>query len=156
VDEAAPETPRIFVPPPLIFLAPLVLALVVDHRRPWPFLPDALGRVLGIVLGAAGLLLAAPAIASFRRARTHPEPWRPSTALVTTGIYRFTRNPIYLGMALVALGVAFFANSAWALLALPLAMLAIRWGVIAREEAYLTRRFGGEYLAYKARVRRWI
>jgi protein-S-isoprenylcysteine O-methyltransferase Ste14 len=84
------------------------------------------------------------------------EPWKPTTAIVTTGPYRFTRNPAYLGMALVYVGIALLAEALWVLVPLPFVLAIIDRAVIAREERYLQRKFGHEYLDYKATVRRWI
>ena len=150
------ETAGVIAPPPLLFVVPLTLALVVEHFRPWPFLPQTLARVLGAALVLAGSGLALPAVFAFRRAGTHAEPWKPTTAFVVRGPYRFTRNPMYVGMVLVNIGIAALANSLWPLLVLPVSVALVRWGVIAREERYLERKFGAEYRAYKERVRRWL
>ena len=80
----------------------------------------------------------------------------PSTTVVTTGLYRLSRNPIYLGLAALYLGLAFAANSGWAVILLLPILAVMRYGVIAREERYLEAKFGDDYRAYKARVRRWL
>jgi len=152
----APDSPGVVVPPPLIYATAIVLGLLL--RRVWPmrFLPDHLAALLGpaVVVAAVGLVLAA--IGLFRRAGTRPEPWRPTTAIVVSGPYRFTRNPMYVAMALVVIGAGVWANTLWPLLLLPAVLPAIDRGVIAREERYLERKFGEEYRAYKSRVRRWL
>ena len=118
--------------------------------------PRGLRFGAGAVLAAAAVGLAAAALWRFRRAGTAAEPWRPSTALVTGGVYRFTRNPMYLAMALLYLGLALAVDSGVALvLFLPLLAL-VQAGVISREERYLEGRFGDEYRRYRAAVRRWI
>ena len=104
--------------------------------------------------GAAALL--AGALAGLRRAGTNVEPWLPSTALVTTGVYRFTRNPIYLAMTLLYLAVALAADSLLALLLLVPLLGIVRHGVIGREEHYLDAKFGESYRDYRAAVRRWF
>ena len=96
------------------------------------------------------------ALGRFRRAGTAVEPWRTSTALVTNGVYRFTRNPMYLAMALLYLGAALAADSVLALVLLPPLLVLVRVGVISREERYLERRFGDEYRRYRSSVRRWL
>ena len=149
------DTAHVVAPPPLIFALPLVAGLVLHHFRPQTVLPPAWSHLLGpllLVLGFLGL----PAVLAFRRAGTHPEPWKPTTALVVTGPYRFSRNPMYVGMTLFYLGISLWVNSLWPLLLLPLVLVVVRRGVIAREEAYLERRFGDEYRNYRARVRRWL
>jgi protein-S-isoprenylcysteine O-methyltransferase Ste14 len=98
----------------------------------------------------------AAALGRFRRAGTPVETYRPTTALVTEGIYRRTRNPMYVALTLLYAGIGFAANSLWTLGFLPPLLLVMRYGVIAREERYLTRRFGTRYLDYQGSVRRWL
>jgi hypothetical protein len=119
-------------------------------------LPDGVRWALAAVLIAAAAALFAAALGRFRRAGTHVEPWRPSTALVTDGVYGRTRNPIYLGMTLAFLALALAADSAIALLALVPLLLVIQFGVIAREERYLAVKFGDAYARYASSVRRWL
>ncbi len=103
-----------------------------------------------------GLALTGAAIRDFTSAGTPVPTYKPTSALVTTGIHGWTRNPIYLGMFLTYAGIGLAARSPWILiLTLPLA-ITIRYGVVAREEAYLERRFGDAYRQYTARVRRWL
>jgi protein-S-isoprenylcysteine O-methyltransferase Ste14 len=112
------------------------------------------------VLGAAGLglsvALAAPSLGLFVRARTSPIPVKPATALVTSGPYRFTRNPMYLGMAFAYAGLALWSGVFSALLILPLVVVVVDRYVIPREERYLERAFGDHYRQYKVHVRRWL
>jgi len=96
------------------------------------------------------------AIVTITRAGSNVPTNRPTTAIVETGPYRFTRNPIYLGMVLGLIGLAIAFNSLWLLLTLVPFALAICFGVVAREEAYLERKFGDVYRRYRARVRRWL
>lgn len=154
----AQDSAGVKVPPPLIFLG--ILAVLVGFDRlalggSLPFAPIWRHLLGGLCLiGAAALLLAA--IGLFRRAGTRPEPWQPSTAIVVTGIYGFTRNPMYLGMALAYAGLALLFDSPLALFGLPLVVVIIDRAVIAREERYLDAKFGDAYRAYCARVRRWL
>jgi protein-S-isoprenylcysteine O-methyltransferase Ste14 len=145
--------------PPILFLAALLLGLVLDRLLPWPFTVPGTGLVRWIAAGAlilVGLALATAGIRNFSRATTPVPTNQPTRVLVSTGIHAWTRNPNYLGLFLVYGGVGVAARSPWALiLALPLAVT-IRYGVVAREEAYLQRRFGDAYRDYKARVRRWL
>jgi protein-S-isoprenylcysteine O-methyltransferase Ste14 len=114
-------------------------------------------RVAGAVVGACGfLLLDTSAMARFRRAHNNPTPWTPITSLVVDGPYRYTRNPMYLGMAALFVSIAFALGKLWALALLPVVLIVIDRYAIAREERYMERRFGAEYLDYKAGVRRWI
>jgi protein-S-isoprenylcysteine O-methyltransferase Ste14 len=150
-----PRTSGVIAPPPLIFGVPLVAGLLLDRWHPLPFLAPAIASWIGIPLVLL-CLIGFPAVLAFRRAETSPNPWRPTTALVTSGPYRFTRNPMYLGMALLYLGGICWGNSLWPLFALPIVLWVMQVGVIAREEAYLESLFGEEYRAYRSRVRRWI
>jgi protein-S-isoprenylcysteine O-methyltransferase Ste14 len=152
-------TAGVIARPPLLFVAALLLGVVSDRLLPLPFaLPEA-GLVRWMIAGSlifAGVGLAAAGIRNFSRAATPVPTNEPTRALVTTGIHGWTRNPIYLGMFLIYAGVGIAARSPWVLiLMLPLA-ITIRYGVVAREEAYLERRFGNAYRDYKARVRRWL
>lgn len=150
--------PGVIAPPPLIYFGFLFLGwglgqLVGDH---------ALGlalewrRGVAVVLIIGGLMLDGMAAGTFRRFGTAPEPWKPSTALVESGPYRFSRNPIYVGFAVTYAGLAVAMDSLWALaLLVPCLVVVDRW-VILREERYLESRFGQPYRDYKARVRRWL
>jgi protein-S-isoprenylcysteine O-methyltransferase Ste14 len=147
------------VRPPFLFAACLTLGLVLDHVLPLPvFLPQtALVRWTAggglILLGAA---VAAAGVSNFSRAATGVRAKQPVLALVTTGIHGWSRNPIYFGMFVLYAGIGLAACSSWVLIMmLPLA-ITMRYTVIAREEAYLERRFGDAYRDYKARVRRWV
>ncbi len=153
--EARGETAGVLAPPPLIYLVPLAVGVLLHRWRAVPLLTPTTALVLGIacILPA---LVALPALMAFRRAGTRAEPWRPTTALVTTGPYRFSRNPMYVGFTLLYLGIGFLTNSLWPLLLLPLVLVVMHFGVIVREEAYLERLFGEEYRAYRRRVRRWL
>jgi protein-S-isoprenylcysteine O-methyltransferase Ste14 len=153
------ETAGVIARPPLLFLAALLLGLASDSQLPSPFAVPEGDWSHGIIAGALiviGLTLAAMGIRNFLRSATPVPTNQPTRALVTTGIHGWTRNPIYLGMFLIYGGVGVAARSPWTLiLTLPLA-LTIRYGVVAREEAYLERRFGDTYRDYKGRVRRWL
>ena len=145
--------------PPLLFLAALLIGFVLDRLMRLPFQVPGIDLVHWIIGGSLiliGLALAAAGIRNFSRAGTPVRSIKPTRALVTTGIHGWTRNPIYLGIFLLYGGIGVAAQSPWALiLTLPLA-ITIRYGVVAREEAYLERRFGDAYRDYKARVRRWL
>ena len=161
--ETAPAAPadhagiRIF--PPGVYLLAIGLGWLL-HRF-WPLrlfpLDWALLRwVAGAAIFVVGVLLASWADLVFHRAGTTPIPFRPTTALAFGGPYRFTRNPMYLGLAIVQVAAAVLADSVWILALLPLSVWVIRRAVIDKEEAYLTRRFGEPYREYQTRVRRWL
>jgi protein-S-isoprenylcysteine O-methyltransferase Ste14 len=152
-------TAGVIVRPGPLFIAALLLGLAADRLLPRPFAvlgTDLIRWMAGGSVNLVGLALAAAGIRSFSRAATPVRSKEPTRALVTTGIYGWTRNPIHLGMFLVYGGIGIAAPSPWALiLTLPVA-ITLRYGVVAREEAYLERRFGAAYRDYKARVRRWL
>jgi len=162
MSEPSPELEKgnagVIVPPPLVYLGTLVLALGLDYAvaGPGPGLPGTARIVAGIALLLAGTAIPLSAIFRFRAAGTEVRPWMPSTALVTTGIYHYTRNPMYIGMSLIYAGIALLADSLIALAVLVPLLVAITYGVIMREERYLEVTFGEEYRRYKGRVRRWV
>ena len=148
---------RIF--PPLIYLSGLLLGFLLLWRVPLPIVTAVLVgplRLLGAFCLVAGLALVLWARATFRRAGTTTHPAGPTTTLAVAGPYRFTRNPMYLGLVFVLAGLALLANALWPLILLPVVIVIVRRAVIDREERYLTAKFGAEYLLYKARVRRWL
>jgi protein-S-isoprenylcysteine O-methyltransferase Ste14 len=150
---------RVIVRPPFLYLACVIVGLALDRVLPLPLtLPEsalirwAVGG--GLILIGAGILGAG--IGNFSRAATPVPSTRPVRALVTSGIHGWSRNPIYVGMFLLYAGIGIAARSPWILIfTLPIA-ITIRYGVVAREEAYLERRFGDAYRDYKSRVRRWL
>lgn len=143
--------------PPIAWAIAFAAGLGIDWLYPLPFVPPSIPRVwIGGAVFAIGLALGIWAVATFRRGGTNVQTHQPTTAIVANGPYRFTRNPIYLGMFLGQTGFAIGFNSAWLLITLVAFYFVLRYGVIAREEAYLERKFGGVYLDYKSRVRRWL
>ncbi len=148
-----------FLWPPTIYGSAALLALAAGWFAPLPFVPAWLAGSAfwtGVALVALGAGLALAAEIGFLFAGTATLPISPTTAIVETGVYRFTRNPMYLGMTLALVGAAPALDSAWFALATPLAVWAVTKLAIEREEAYLERKFGETYLAYKRRVRRWF
>ncbi len=150
------DNPNVIAPPPLIFLIGLLTGGFLSWFFPVEILPRTLAIIAGITLAVAGLTIILTAVVQMRWAKTNVEPWKPTTAILDDGLYAISRNPIYLAMALIYLGIALLFNSFWFLPPLVLVLLTIHFGVILREEKYLTRKFGSEYLNYKTSVRRWI
>jgi len=147
------------VKPPLLFIAALGLGALLTLFFPiGPGLaqPNALGLVVGIVFVLLGFALAVFSASAFRRAGTNVVPGQPATALVTTGPYHVTRNPIYIGLVLVYFGLSIILTSVWVLFLLIPALMILQRGVVEKEEAYLERKFGDAYRRYKARVPRWL
>jgi protein-S-isoprenylcysteine O-methyltransferase Ste14 len=143
--------------PPIAWALAFVAGLGIDWLYPVRFIPASVpGAWVGGVIFAAGFALAIWAIATIHKAGTRVETNKPTTTIVAHGPYRATRNPIYIGMLLGQTGLAIGLDSVWLLAMLVPFYLVIRYGVIAREETYLERRFGNVYLSYKTRTRRWL
>lgn len=159
--EPQKDIPHVLAPPPLIFGVPLVLGLIfhefvgdIEIKQIWlPWAVRAFGGASFVVLGAVFIALA---LLRFRAADTPPEPWEETTALVTDGIYRVTRNPMYVGMALMFFGITVIAGSVVMLVLLIPTVIVVDRYVIDREEAYLTRKFGEPYEELLRTSRRWL
>lgn len=158
-----PDASSRFIWPPVIYATAFCLAALLAWRAPLNFVPDGVPVILrwmtvgaGVCFGLAGFAMALQAEWGFMKAGTATLPTRPTSAIVTSGAYRFTRNPMYLGMSLALAGCALVFRDLWFLLALPIAMFAVTKLAIEPEEAYLERKFGNPYRDYKTRVRRWI
>ncbi len=154
--DSASDNAGVRVPPPLIFLGFLVLGLWYDS--PWfeGRMADLGVTAAGGVVAALGLALMLTSIRRFKKVGSSVEPWKPTTTIITTGVYGYSRNPIYLGLALAHGGLAICGGSMAALATVVLSVLVTQTYVIAREERYLEAKFGSVYSDYKKRVRRWI
>ncbi|MBB3020062.1 protein-S-isoprenylcysteine O-methyltransferase Ste14 [Microvirga lupini] len=151
------DTAHVMIRPPLAWGLAVVAGFGLDRLMPLPFLPvDWPAGWLGALVFVPALALVAWAIAAMTGAGSNVPTNLPTTTIVESGPYRFTRNPIYLGMflGLIGLGIAF--NTLWLPLMLVPFALVIRYGVVAREETYLDRKFGDVYRVYRSRVRRWL
>ena len=150
------DTPGVIAPPPLIYLAALVIGVALHYRAPTPFIPSGFAYGLGAVLILIGGWIVISGRQVMLKAGTAISPTVPTSALVTMGPFRFTRNPLYVGVTLCYVGIALAFQSLWALALLVVVLAVMHRGVIEREERYLERKFGADYLRYKERVRRWI
>lgn len=151
-----PDRAGVVLPPPLIFLGSMLIGWLIHRQWPIRLVPHVLSPWLGIALTASSVILVALSFREFRRAKTSPRPEKPTTAIIREGPYGYTRNPLYVAMSLLHLGVSLWVNSLFMLLMLLPALAVISRGVIDREERYLEKKFGKEYLDYKASVRRWV
>ena len=142
--------------PPFIYLGAIALGLALHVLWPVPLVAPFLGTPIGVVLTVVAIALFVLAVRAFRIAGTPIPGNRPTTAIVHTGPYRFSRNPIYLAFSLFQLGLAFWINSLGLLITLIPAVALMSLVVIPREERYLEARFPSEYVPYKASVRRWL
>jgi len=144
------------ITPPFIYAGALAAGLLANWLFWISFLLRRLARALGPLLIIGGFVVGFLGFREMSRAGTNVDPYRPATAVVTGGPYRFTRNPMYVGFTLMYLAISALANALVPVLLLPAVQQLMRRGVIEREERYLERKFGDEYLQYKGRVRHWI
>jgi protein-S-isoprenylcysteine O-methyltransferase Ste14 len=148
--------PGVRFPPPFLYALAVAGGLLLNRWWPlaigWPTVATS----IGVALGAAGFVLMFGGIGAFWRSRTSIIPVRPASTLVVAGPYRFTRNPMYVGLAAVTVALGLILDTWWPILLLPSALFLVQRLVIAREERYLLRRFPGQYEAYMRRVRRWL
>ncbi len=142
--------------PPIIYLIGLLVGLLIDYFYPIGFLPESVSVWFGVLLTPVAIPIALFAVLALKRVETPIDVRRPTTAIVTDGIYRLSRNPMYVSLAVVYFGIACWVNSLWVLLFIVPVLIVVDRGVIKREEQYLEHKFGGEYLRYKSEVRRWI
>jgi protein-S-isoprenylcysteine O-methyltransferase Ste14 len=152
------DSANVRFPPPFLYAAAVLGGYVLDRWRPLPIVSGGSGalEIVALVICVLGLAVVASAIQRFRHYKTSLVPIVPSTALAKDGPYRFTRNPMYLGLLILSCGLALAMNSVWTLVLLVPAVVAMNVLVIAREERYLERKFGAEYVEYKQQVRRWV
>lgn len=150
-----PATARV-VPPPVLFGLALVIGLGAQWAWPWPLPRPGLVRAAGALLALAGLAISTWVTLCFSRAATPVSPLRPSRHLVVDGPYRFSRNPDYLGQALLYTGIALLFDAGWVLAGLVPAWLLVQLAVVPREERYLQASFGEAFERYCRRVRRWL
>jgi protein-S-isoprenylcysteine O-methyltransferase Ste14 len=144
------------VHPPIVALMFIVLAYFLGRFVPIPFPVPPILRYMGLAMTFLGFLLGIGALMEFRKARTTLDPHGSARQLVTSGIYRFTRNPIYLGFLLMVIGLPLNSGLYWGLVMAPFYVLTMNRLIIQREEAYLERKFGKAYTGYRSHVRRWL
>jgi protein-S-isoprenylcysteine O-methyltransferase Ste14 len=146
------------IPPPVVYLVAAVAGGLVDrYLLSVPLVLSGGVRVVAAAVAAAfGIGLMGAAIGLFRRTEQDPKPWEPTPEIISTGVYRFTRNPMYVGMALLQGGIGLALASAWIIALVPVVLAVVYVTAVRHEEAYLEEKFGAIYLKYKSLVRRWI
>ena len=142
--------------PPIVALMFILIAYALGRFIPLSFAVPALLRYAGLALSFAGFVLGVGAFIEFRKAHTTLDPHGSAKQLVTSGIYRFTRNPIYLGFLLMVIGLPLNSGLYWGIVLGPFYLLVMNRLIIRHEEAYLERKFGNTYNSYLSRVRRWV
>jgi protein-S-isoprenylcysteine O-methyltransferase Ste14 len=156
--DSSRDKPNVVIFPPLIPLSVLVAGIILNFLMPLGLLAHVLfpGRiVVGAIAFIAGLGMVIGANRIFRRIGTNTRPSLPTLAIATTGIFRWTRNPMYVGGSLALLGVAIGFALDWVILLLVASLPLIHYGIILREERYLERKFGDEYRRYQTKVPRY-
>lgn len=148
--------PNIKIPPPFLALIHVVAASVLTRLLPLPFVVPPALQIVGFVLVVFGFLLGVGALIAFWRAGTTLNPRGRAAELVTSGIYGFTRNPVYLGFLFIVIGLSLDSGSYWGILLAPIFIILFNQLVIRHEEQYLAHRFGEQFISYKAKVRRWL
>jgi protein-S-isoprenylcysteine O-methyltransferase Ste14 len=150
------DHPQAKIDAPILLAIAIVLTIILQWLIPLPFLPALSGRIIGALLFVGGFALGFPALRGMLREKTSPNPHRPTTTLLRDASYRFTRNPMYMGMLLSYSGLFIFFQNPWFLLFLPFLVWSFNLWVIIPEEKYLEEKFGSDYLDFKSHVRRWI
>ena len=152
----ATDSARVIAPAPVLYAVAFLVGLVAEFVLPTAPLP----RVVELWLGAVIILISIPivvsAVRALARGRTAFDASKPTTRIVTDGAFRYSRNPTYLSLTLLYVGLAFVVGSFWVLLMVVPAVAVTHWGVVLREERYLESKFGEEYRRYAQRVRRWV
>ena len=151
-----PDSPHVIVLPPLLYIAALAAGLLLSWTAPLPILSGDARYWAGGALAALGVLIAAWARSLMERAGTNVNPMLPTTAIMTTGPFRFSRNPLYIALNLMYVGLALLTNAGWVLALIVPVLLVMHYGVIRREERYLESKFGDAYRSYRAHVRRYL
>lgn len=155
-ETAKPDRPGVIAPPPVIYLSGIGLGAVIEHFQPLTMGVGGYGDGVGALIVALGFLVIFETFVQFRRARTSPNPFDASRAIVADGPLTLSRNPMYLGMTLVLIGMAGVLDTYWVLVSLSAVLPIMQVGVIMREERYLEAKFGDDYRRYKETVRRWL
>lgn len=148
--------PGLKFPPPLLALGAIGIAWLADRLRPLPIIEGNALWPGGAAIIAFAVLVALIALLQFFEAKTKIEPWHPTTAIISKGVYRFSRNPIYLSFCIATIGTGLLLNSWWVIASVAILKSMLERLVINREEIYLENKFGDHYLDYKRRVRRWL
>ena len=148
--------PGVRIPPPIIAFSVIGLAYGLEQLLPLPITESSQILYFGILVLSISIIIIAIAAFSFYRAKTHIEPWKPTTSIISQGIFSLSRNPIYLAFCLSCPGFGLIFNSWWLVLSCIPLMGLLYFLVIRLEEAYLSHKFGEEYLQYMRRVRRWL
>jgi len=157
IEPAAADHPGVIVMPPFLYLGVFLVALLAQWLAPLPIFPTtAIAVALGLSLAVVAIAVARWGRRTMTAAGTNVRPTRPATTIVTTGPFRFSRNPLYVSLTLLYLGLTTAVNTWWGLVLLVPLLATMHFGVVLREERYLERKFGEPYRQYRSRVRRYL
>ena len=151
-----PDSAYVIAPAPVIYATGIATGVVIEYFVPSSLLPFPIGVWVAVGLIAVAVGIVVPAYQVLARAQTAFDARKPTTKVVITGPFRFSRNPTYLALSLLHIGISFALGSSWLLLTVVPAVAVTQWGVIGREERYLETKFGDEYRRYASMVRRWL
>lgn len=156
--KAKKDNAGVYLPPPILYVAVFFLSILIQRYFPLPMGPigSSLGSYLSVVFILIGIMFALPALIAFFKTKNTLITIKPATSLQTKGIYNISRNPMYVGLLSVYIGIALILGNWWTFLLIPLVIFVITRYVIIKEERYLERAFGQDYLNYKTKVRRWL
>ena len=152
------DSPGVYIPPPLLYVATFLLAVLIQRLIPIDknIFYNTSAKIVGTIIIIAGLFFNFPALRQFFKTKNTLITIKPANSLQTTGIYSVSRNPMYISLLLIYTGLSFLKGNWWNFIMLPLLFLVVQEYIIKREEKYLERNFGQEYLNYKSIVRRWL
>lgn len=153
---AAPDSPGVIVHPPFLYLGVFLVALFAHWLAPRPMLPTPAALAVGLSLVVVALGIANWGRRTMRAAGTNINPTQPATTVVTSGPFGFSRNPLYVSLTLLYLGLTMAVNTWWGVVLLVPLLVVLHFGIVLREERYLDRKFGDSYRAYRSRVRRYV
>ena len=152
------DNPGVYIPPPLLYVLLFFLSIYLQKMAPlsFRFIDAKLSPILGLIFILLGVIIVLPALVKFFNTKNTLVTIKPANSLQTSGIYSISRNPMYLALLSIYTGIAFFKGNDWTFIFIPLVIFTITYLVIIKEENYLKRAFGNEYLVYMKSVRRWI
>ena len=146
----------VIAPSPAIYLIAILIGIMINYFSPCSFMPKSFQLPLGLFFLFFALILMALSLREFKKAGTNVNPNKPSTTIITSGPFRYTRNPLYVALSFVLIGVGIWLDNIWIITMLVPVLILMHYGVINREERYLTKKFGDKYLKYKESVPRWF
>jgi len=152
------DHPGVYLPPPLFYVLIFLSSILLQNQFPFSIalFETTLFLILGVVFISIGIIMLLPALIKFFKTKNTLIPNKPANSLQTSGIYSISRNPMYLGLLSLYIGIAFFKGNYWTFMLIPIVIFVVTYFVILKEEKYLDRAFGVDYNAYRQKVRRWI